>query len=61
MFVGSLSVDLASLRPSGAWVFNVARRVLEIYAPLVWANENIVRLTVDDRIFMLLWCGTEAK
>jgi len=33
----------------------------EVCAPLVWASENIVQLTVNDRTLVLLWCGTEAK
>jgi len=32
-----------------------------ICAPLVWASENIVQLTVSDRTLVLLWCSTEAK
>jgi len=32
----------------------------EICAPLVWASENIVQLTVNDRKRVLLWCGMEA-
>lgn len=49
-----------SLRPSGTWDFDVARRVLGNLCSTGLASENIVQLTVNDRTLVLLWCGTEA-